>query len=34
LLEDEHMAFDVGEEHTHGYALYFFTRRAVRLLEC
>jgi hypothetical protein len=33
LLEDEHIAFDVGEEHPHGYALYFFTRRAVRLLE-
>ena len=26
-------AFDVGEEHPHGHALYFFTRRAVKLLE-
>jgi hypothetical protein len=33
LLGDEHTAFDVGEEHPHGYALYFFTRRAVKLLE-
>jgi hypothetical protein len=32
LLGDEHTAFDVGEEHPHGYALYFFTRRAVKLL--
>ena len=33
LLGDDHTAFDVGEEHPHGYALYFFTRRAVQLLE-
>ena len=33
LAGDERTAFDVGEEHPHGYALYFFTRRAVRLLE-
>jgi hypothetical protein len=33
LLGDENTAFDVGEEHPHGYALYFFTRRAVKLLE-
>ena len=33
LLGDEHTAFDAGEKHPHGYALYFFTRRAVQLLE-
>jgi hypothetical protein len=34
LLGDEHTAFDdVGEQHTHGYASYFFTRRALELLE-
>ncbi len=33
LLGDEHTEFDVGEQHPHGYALYFFTRRAVKLLE-
>ena len=33
LVGDDHTAFDVGEEHPHGYALYFFTRRAVQLLE-
>ena len=33
LLGDEHTAFDVGEEHPHSYALYLFTRRAVKLLE-
>ncbi len=33
LVGDEHTAFDVGEEHPHGYALYFFTRRALQLLE-
>jgi hypothetical protein len=34
LLGDEHTAFDdVGEQHAHGYASYFFTRRAVKLLE-
>ena len=33
LVGDDHTAFDVGGEHPHGYALYFFTRRAVQLLE-
>ena len=34
LLADEHTAFDaVGDQHPHGYASYFFTRRAVKLLE-
>ena len=33
LVGDDHTAFDVGEEHPHGYALYFFTRRALQLLE-
>ena len=33
LVGDEHTAFDVGEEHPHGYALYSFTLRAVKLLE-
>jgi hypothetical protein len=33
LVGDDHTAFDVGEEHPHGYALYFFTQRAVQLLE-
>jgi hypothetical protein len=33
LVGDDHTAFDVGEEDPHGYALYFFTRRAVKLLE-
>jgi hypothetical protein len=33
LLGDEHTAFDVGDEHPHGYASYFFTRRALKLLE-
>ena len=33
LLGDEHTAFDVGEEHPHGYALYFFTQRAMKVLE-
>ena len=33
LLGDDHTAFEVGEEHPHGHALYFFTRRAVKLLE-
>jgi hypothetical protein len=33
LAGDERTAFDVGEEHPHGYALYFFTRRAVTILE-
>jgi hypothetical protein len=33
LQGDEHTAFDVGDQHPHGYASYFFTRRAVKLLE-
>ena len=34
LIGDEHTAFeDEGDQHAHGYALYFFTRRAARLLE-
>jgi hypothetical protein len=34
LLGDEHTGFDdVGAQHPHGYASYFFTRRAVKLLE-
>jgi len=33
LAGDDHTAFDVEEEHPHGYALYFFTRRALQLLE-
>jgi hypothetical protein len=33
LLGDKHTAFDVGEEHPHGYALYIFTQRALQLLE-
>jgi hypothetical protein len=33
LLGDEHTAFGVGAQHPHGYASYFFTRRAVKLLE-
>jgi hypothetical protein len=35
LLGDAHIAFgdDVGDQHPRGYASYFFTRRAVRLLE-
>ena len=33
LAGDEHTAFDVGEEHPHGHALYFFARKAVKLLE-
>jgi hypothetical protein len=33
LLRDEHTAFDIGDEHLHGYAAYFFTPRAVKLLE-
>ena len=32
-MGDEHTAIDVGEEQHHGYALYFFTRRALKLLE-
>jgi hypothetical protein len=33
LLADENTAFDVGDQHPHGHALYFFTRRAVKLME-
>ena len=35
LLRDEHMAFDedVRDQHLRGYALYFFTRRALKLLD-
>lgn len=33
LVGDEHTAFDVGDEHPHGYALYFLTPRAVKLLK-
>ena len=32
LVGDEHTATEAGTEH-HGYASYFFTRRAVKLLE-
>ena len=33
LLGDEHTATETGDQQAHGYALYFFTRRAVKLLE-
>ncbi len=34
FLGDEHTALDdEGDQHTHGYASYFFTRRALTLLE-
>ena len=35
LLGDERIAFeeDVGDQHPHAYALYFFTRRALKLLD-
>ena len=35
LLGDERMALDedVGDQHPHAYALYFFTRRALKLLD-
>ena len=35
LLGDARMAFDddIGAQHPHGYASYFFTRRALKLLE-
>ena len=35
LLGEAHMAFDddVGDQHPHGYAFYFFTKRALTLLE-
>jgi hypothetical protein len=33
LLGDEHTSTQTGDRQDHGYALYFFTRRAVKLLE-
>jgi hypothetical protein len=35
LLGDKRIAFekDVGDQHPHAYALYFFTRRALKLLD-
>jgi hypothetical protein len=33
LLGDEHTATEAGAEQHHGYALYFFTRRAMKLME-
>ena len=33
LVGDEHTATQTGDRQAHGYALYFFTRRAVQLLE-
>jgi len=33
LLGDEHTATEAGAQQAHGYASYFFTRRAVKLLE-
>ena len=33
LVGDEHTATEAGANQHHGYASYFFTRRAVRLLE-
>ncbi len=35
LLGDAHLVFgdDVGDQHPHGFAFYFFTRRALTLLE-
>jgi hypothetical protein len=33
LLGDEHTATHTGDRQAHGHALYFFTRRAVKLLE-
>jgi hypothetical protein len=34
LLGDEHTSIDdEGEQHARGYASYFFTRRALKLLE-
>jgi hypothetical protein len=35
LLGDAHIVFDddVGDQHPHGYAFYFFSRRALVLLE-
>jgi hypothetical protein len=33
LVGDEHPATEAGAKQPQGYALYFFTRRAVKLLE-
>ena len=33
LLGDEHTATEAGAQQAHGYASYFFTRQAVKLLE-
>jgi hypothetical protein len=33
LVANEHTATEAGAEHPHGYALYFFTRRALKLLK-
>jgi hypothetical protein len=33
LVGDEHTATEAGAEQHHGYALYFFTMRAMKLLE-
>jgi hypothetical protein len=33
LLGDEHIAAETGVNQHHGYASYFFTRRAVKLLD-
>ena len=35
LLGDAHITFgdDVGDQHPHGYVSYFFTKRALTLLE-
>ena len=33
LLGDEHTATEAGAEQHHGYELYFFTRRALKLLK-
>ena len=33
LVGDEHTATEAGEEQHHSYALYFFTRRALKLLK-
>ena len=33
LVVDEHTGTQTGDRQAHGYALYFFTRRAVQLLE-
>ena len=33
VVGDEHTSTQTGDRQAHGYALYFFTRRAVQLLE-